>query len=365
MPGRPTRAEAPAVRSGLRRDLEAILRAFDRAAEGTGVVGRDLLVGGLRVRLRAAGPALLEEFWPSLSHLGAEGAGDVSKVDVDRSPDLTIVLWDSASTGTELPSIPWMFESEQDPRTTRVARGDGLRMAYRASEHELVALDARENLAVLWVPDHKEISVHVRGAPFLVIWHWWMRARDAHPIHAGAVGEPDGGVLLVGRGGSGKSTTAVACLLEGMSYASDDYVMLKASPEPYASSLYCTAKLDPVQASRFPELQPALRGGSPPGEKVLAFMHAFRPDRVIGGFPVRAVLAPRVTDGPRTTARQIRAAEALAALAPSTLLGLPIPDASAFGVMADLVRRVPSFRLELGSDLSSIAPAVRGILAAI
>ena len=172
-------------------------------------------------------------------------------------------------------------------------------------------------------------------------------------------------MLLVGRGGSGKSTTAVACLLDGMMYAADDYVMLRASPEPYASSLYCTAKLDPIQAARFPELQPALRGGSAPGEKVLAFMHAFRPDQVVGGFPVRAVLAPVVTGGSSTTLREMRAAEALAALAPSTVLQLPIPDASVFGAIADVVRSVPSFRLELGSDLSSIAPAVRDAMAAV
>jgi hypothetical protein len=55
---------------------------------------------------------------------------------------------------------------------------------------------------------------------------------------------------------------------------------------------------------------------------------------------------------------------ALAALAPSTLLGLPGSDGSAFPVMADLVRRVPCFQLELGSDLPGIAPAVRRALEA-
>lgn len=360
MPGRPTAAEASPARPGPRADLEAVLGAFDRAAERTGLVQRSLDVGGFRVRLRGAGEALLDELWPALAHLGDERANGVG----DLAPDLTIELWDTASTGVELPEIGWMFDPDGDPRAIRVARSHDVRMSYRASERELVGLDRARDLAVMWVPDHADITVHVRGAPFIVLWHWWMRARDAHPVHAGAVGDADGGALLVGRGGSGKSTTSILCLLDGMSYASDDYVVLRATPEPYAASLYSTAKLDPTHATRFPELEPALRRGRPTDEKVLAFMHGFRPDRVVRGFPVRAVLSPRVTDSVRTTLHRIRPAEALAALAPSTILQLPIPDPTVFAAIAEVVRQVPSYRLELGRDLASVAPAVREAMAA-
>lgn len=366
MPGRPTEAKASAaVRPGPRADLEAIFGAFDRAARRTGVVERDLIVGGFRVRLRAAGPALLDELWPALAHLGDGRRAEDTNGSDEHAPDLTIALWDSASTGIELPEIAWMFDPGGDPRAIRVARGHDLRISYRASERELVGLDRAKDLAVMWVPDPADITVHVRGAPFIVLWHWWMRAHGGHPVHAGAVGDVEGGVLLVGRGGSGKSTTSVLCMLDGMSYASDDYVMLTATPEPYAASLYCTAKLDPVHAARFPELQPALRRGAPTDEKVLAFMHAFRPDRVVRGFPIRAVISPRVADGQQATLRRIRPAEALAALAPSTILQLPIPDPTVFAAIAEVVRRVPSFRLDLGSDLSSIAPAVREAMATV
>ena len=356
MPARATRAETTAGRTGPRRDLDALVDAFERAVGASGLVERELKIAGFRVRLRAAGPALLDEFWPAVAHLVASTG--------DGASDLTVDLWDTASTDVERPEIPWLAEPDVDPRATHVSRADGLRIAYRASERELVALDDRANLAVVWVPDHAGISIHVRGAPFLVAWHWWMRSRGAHPVHGGAVGGADGGVLLVGRGGSGKSSTAVACLLDGMDYASDDYVMLPPTPEVRAASMYSTAKLDPVQAARFPELGPALVEG-PPGEKVLAFMHEVRPEAVTAGFPVRAVLAPTVTGRRETTVRELRPAEALAKIAPSTLLQLPIPDPTAFGAMAEVVRRVPSFELELGSDLSTIAPAVRGVLGSV
>jgi hypothetical protein len=361
MPGRRTQAEISAARPGPGADLGSVLEAFDRASRRVGVVERHLTVGGFRVKLRAAGRALLDELWPALAHLSGGGANGGP----DLAPDLTIVLWDSASTGVELPEIGWMSDPDDDPRTIRVARGSGLRMAYRASERELVGLDQAKSLAVMWAPGPAEITVHVRGAPFIVIWHWWMRARGVHPVHAGAVGDAQGGVLLVGRGGSGKSTTSVLCLLDGMSYASDDYVMIRAGSVPTAFSLYSTAKLDPKHAATIPELAPALRPGAATDEKVLAFMHAFRPERVIERFPIRAVISPRVVGGSRTTLRPIRPAEALAALGPSTVLQLPIPDPSAFAAAAEVVRRVPSFRLELGSDRSSIAPAVREAIASV
>ena len=358
------RPEASTVRSELRADLDRLREAFDLATERVGVVERDLLIGGFRIRLRAAGTRLLDELWPSVAHREAGREPDRQGGSAP-GPDLTISLWDSASTGVALPGIPWIVApEEEEPRTLRVARGESLRMSYRAFERELVALDDRTDEALMWTTTADQITVHMRGSPFLVILHWWLRSRGVHPVHAGAVGWADGGVLLVGRGGSGKSTTAVSCLLDGMSYASDDYVALVGSAdEPAAASMYCTAKLDPVHAERFPELRAALRSGSPLDEKVLAFLQRSMPDRVIEGFPLRAILAPKVTGASSTSVQPLRPAETLAALAPSTMLGgLPLPDPTAFAAMADAVRRVPGFRLDLGSDLSTIAPVVRDVL---
>jgi hypothetical protein len=364
MPARPMGPEASTVRSGLRADLEDLQRAFGVATDRVGVVERDLDIAGLRIRLRAGGSRLLDELWPAVAHRAADLPSNVDGHGRPVDPDLTIALWDSASTGVALPRISWMVAPEdENPRQIRIARGDGIRMSYRASERELVALDDRANVAMMWSPDPADITVHVRGAPLLMILHWWLRSRGVHPIHAGAVGGADGGVLLVGRGGSGKSTTAISCLLDGMFYASDDYVgLLGSSQEPAVASMYCTAKLDPPQATRFPELEPTLRAFGPPGEKVLGFVHELLPDLVVAGFPIRAVLCPRVGTGTTTAIQPLRPAAALSALAPSTLLGLPLPDPTAFAAMAGAVEHLPSFRLELGTDLSGVVAAVRDVL---
>jgi hypothetical protein len=361
MPGRPATADPSVAPAELRRDLQAFRSAFEEAAERAGVVEREIEVAGYRIRLRAAGSALIDQLWPAIDHL---------EVEQGRAPDtepadLTIALWDSASTGVDPPPFGWMTAPAEDVRIVRTAHAAGLRIAYRGLERELVALDLSQRFALMWRPDHTDVPPYIRASPFFMIVTWWMRLHDVYPVHSGAVGDRGGGVLLVGQGGSGKSTTSIACLLDGMTYASDDYVLLEHRQEPYAWSLYSTAKLEPAHAERFPMLEPVLDRRSPAGEKYLAYLHAFRPDRVVRGFPIRAVVAPMVTQGSTATLRPMRRAEALAALAPSTLLALPTTrDASTFAAMADVVRTVPSFRLEIGSDLSSIAPALRTVIEA-
>lgn len=356
MPDRATEAEF-STRAGVRGDFDALVAAFDRAASRSGVVDRHLVVAGFRVRLRAAGPALLEKLWPALAHLTPVDGDRPSNG--DASPALTIQLWDTASTGVPFPDVSWVTGPGAAWDGNSVANEQDIRMVFRPFEGEFVALDARADLAVMWVPDHAAIPVHVRAAPFLVIWHWWMRSLGAHPVHAAAVGELAGGVLLVGPGGSGKSTTSLACLLAGMHFASDDYVILAPGPDPVAASLFCTAKVAPMDAARFPELEPALERSGPLDEKMIAYITSFREDRVARSFPIRAVVTPRVVGGSVTRLLSIHPAEALAALAPSTLLGLPIPDATAFAAMAEAVRRVPTFRLELGSDPRSAPPVLQ------
>jgi hypothetical protein len=55
----------------------------------------------------------------------------------------------------------------------------------------------------------------------------------------------------------------------------------------------------------------------------------------------------------------------LRALAPSTILQHADESAAGMAVMAALVRRVPAYHLELGSDIAAVAPAVRDLLGAV
>jgi hypothetical protein len=62
--------------------------------------------------------------------------------------------------------------------------------------------------------------------------------------------------------------------------------------------------------------------------------------------------------------RPVGAAEALRALAPSTVLQHGHHGAAGLEMAAELVRRVPAYALDLGDDIAAVAPAIRDLLAA-
>ena len=55
-------------------------------------------------------------------------------------------------------------------------------------------------------------------------------------LHAAAVGDADGVVLLVGNGGSGKSTTSVVCSQAGLGFLADDFCLLEPGTLPRPAS---------------------------------------------------------------------------------------------------------------------------------
>jgi hypothetical protein len=96
-------------------------------------------------------------------------------------------------------------------------------------------------------------------------------------------------------------------------------------------------------------------------EKAVVFVDQHFPDRPIDGFPLLGIVMPRITGG-RTRAHPASAAAGLAALAPSTVFQLHTAGREALNYMAGLVRSVPSFVLDLGTDVGEIPDVVGALI---
>ena len=183
-----------------------------------GYQDRYFLIGGRCVRLRFVGNGLIPALTPALAHL------ETAPTD---KPELTILAWDSASSNTALPSIlKHYFDSLGEWWDHLGRRGeiheltsDRVRFAYHLGPNIFSGLDLQENLGLYWVQDASTLPYYEIGSPLRTLLHWWTDQGDYQFVHAGAVGLESGGVLLVGKGGSGKSTTALAALDAGMLYA--------------------------------------------------------------------------------------------------------------------------------------------------
>lgn len=312
-------------------------------------VERAVRLGGAPVTLRAASPRMFEKIERAFAHLP------------DSDPDersLVVHLWDSRDVPDSRPPLP---EAPGQPRgAVYYHERDSFRLACQPGLRILSALDASARRAWFWTADAETLPFWEAAAPIRQILHWWLGPRGVGLLHGASVGTASGGVLLVGRGGSGKSTSALSCLESELLYAGDDYVAVEEGPTPWVHSLYSSGKLEPAHATRLPHLSlPALGGDG--DEKVVFYVHDRYPERTCAGFPLRAVLAPRITGGdPRML--PLPAAAALRALAPSTLLQLHPADPDAFGSMARLLRSVPAFAFDVGPRIEEIPVAIARFL---
>ena len=351
-----TPQQAPAESNPRLDAFELMTLGWARAhAAGAPILERYYEIAGDVVRLRFAGDALIEPLTRAISHL------ETPPVD---SPALTVRLWDSASTGIELSSLMefvigmvWKapFEALTPRHEVRGLHSERVHTTYELGSGVLTMFDSLERDAVYWVRHATELPYYERGAPLRTLLNWWLSQRGLHCVHAGAVGTKDGAILLTGKGGSGKSTTTLACLSSPLAYAADDYCVVSTGDQPRVHSLYNTGKLNgAADLERQPHFEPWVVNMEQMGEqKLLMFLHDHVPDQMLLSAPLRAIVLPQVTERTSPVLEPVSAGAALKALAPTTMFQLPGAAGKAMLSMAGLVRRLPCYRLHLGTDITA------------
>lgn len=339
--------------AGASSTASELQAAYDRAAAAGDETTLELEVAGGRVSVHAADPGLLDRLGPALAHLEVPGGDE---------PELTVHVWDSVSTPEATPPLP--PSDEGAPRGAVVySAADGFQIAYQPGLGQMSAFDSASGKGWFWCRDRETLPFWEPAAPFRQVLHWWFAERDVMLLHGAAVGTEAGGVLLVGRGGSGKSTCALASLDSELLYAGDDYVAVALGSEPRVYSVYGSGKLVPDHSRRLPHLpRPAFAGDGAADEKSIFFVNTAFPERMCTSFPLRAVVAPHVAPGAAVFER-VDAAVALRALAPSTLLQLYPARPEALTRMAALLRVVPAYTLATGEDIAAIPSAIARLLA--
>lgn len=187
--------------------------------------------------------------------------------------------------------------------------------------------------------------------------HWAYQHKGWRLLHAGTLATDDGGVMLVGEGGSGKSATVLAGMIAGLSSAGDDYTVVESTAErPRAHPVVRLMKQDSGGLRRL-GVDPSAFGRANWQEK-----HEFDVDSLHGGrltsVDLDAILIPRIAHASRTSISQAPARAAMIHLIPSNLRQLPGDWRHAMEFAANLVRRLPSFYLDLSDDPREIADSL-------
>jgi hypothetical protein len=225
--------------------------------------------------------------------------------------------------------------------------------------------DHDERFGLLWLAGPRSYCDWEPGAPLRVFLHWASCFQDMRLTHAGVLGKDGAGVLLAGKGGSGKSGTVVGGIAHGLQSVGDDYVLVEATPDNVtAYPLFQTLKQD-LPGLRRLGLEALIAGSrSANWQDKYEFT-----SREIGGqplaerLPIRAIVVPRIADVNTSKVRPVSPQRAMLALAPTGLFQLPGERDSGVRFFTNLVRRLPCFELALSHDPADVARTLGTFLA--
>jgi len=226
----------------------------------------------------------------------------------------------------------------------------------RHAETLLLSLPAQSRLFVDHDSNH-EASMTARPAVASI--SAWATYNDVFPLHASAVCQESDGLVLVGEGGRGKTTTALALAMCGWNLIADDRCFVNAQNEDLLMhALYKTSIVTSEVANRFPELMGEHIGITVEGKfaSYLPKTIKFAQSAKIRGL----VLLSQNHDEPyritRLTPREALAAWQQAFMFTDISLS---PERSLFSLLTKVSRTVPAWRMNLGWDFAEIDRVLR------
>lgn len=340
--------------------FSGLSHAFEEAREQAGGREERIQIDTLSVGLHFAGPALLPAVLPALAHL-SPGAGP-------RRPEITLSLWDHASTGVYPPRLPFTV-GDYRRYGQRAVLDDGERVVMHApTVGMLYAYDRPTRQGYFWCRDVDAFSIYERAAPLQTLFYWALAEFGWQIVHAAAVGVETGGVLLVGNTGAGKSTTALSCLAgERLRLLSDDKCLVRLDESPRAFGLFNSAKIKGDMLERLPFFRPLLSGWDDhfKADKGLVFLHPRFTARMAASFPIKALVLPEVAHRAEAAIRAATPGDIFRQLGPSTAIWLSGAEADNYRFTARMARQLPGYRIALATEppanVAALADFLEGI----
>jgi hypothetical protein len=260
---------------------------------------------------------------------------------------------------TRLPPPPFGPEDLEPRDGVRGASVGAVRVAWAVERRVLWALDTTTGRGLVWLRDPALAAPWDRSAPWRPLASWWLPGRGAVLVHAAAVAppdRPDAGVLIVGAGGAGKSTLALAAGMAGWTVTADDYDAVAPVGEGWrASAPYRWAKADPRTRSLLGLPDAWLVPGVDHMGKALVDLPTAL--GMAGAAPVelRRIVLPRRAEATGAPV-PLAGSAVLAAAGPSTVLQTPGDATAVMARTAEVARALPAAALPVGPDVATAGP---------
>ena len=303
-----------------------------------------VVINELPVRLSFLTANSADIIMPAFRHLECASIKDVS---------LSVMICDRESSGALLSQSPWRDQIEQCRDKILMANGVSFHMQYNPDSKIYSVINTETKISYYYSNDFAEIPYYEKSAPLKFILHWWCEQHDMCLVHAAAVGVNDSGVLLVGRGGTGKSTTAVGAAVHGLQFAGDDYIVLSKDPVTSAVSIYCSAKVNDDVLGKLPDLHCYITNPNRlDSDKALIFLDQNFRSALTKKIRLKAIISPKISEG-KACLKKSSPIQVFAEVASSTIFQMPGSGSKTLRTLKNIFQELPVYTLELDTDFSA------------
>lgn len=297
---------------------------------------------------------LAKKIIPALAHL---------RIDRVAKVDFTIGLWETSILPGALPEIDWQLLNRNGYRGYHA---HAIYLHYFDAIDAVSVINLQDNIAYYVVRDADALPWWVGGSPLQVILNVWLQKQGLQLTHAAAVGNDQYAVLLMGKGGSGKSTTTLTCLRDGLQYLGEDYCVLAADPKPMVYSIYQSAKWDRGTRHYFPEYERFIQNPHVADtEKALVYYQDFFSAQIKQALPIKAVVSLVVGDVDLPILQPSSRQDAVKNLMMSTLKQLPFSYSKTMRILHKLILSLDCYELILGKNLMANSACIKRILSGV
>lgn len=280
-------------------------------------------------------------------------------------PGLTLRVVDETFCGIPRPALHWRPEDFGPKRLVPGRSGTKIAAFYLRSLDGICVVDWSRARAFMWVRSLDALPGHERAAPLRWLVDMLAPRLGLIGVHAASVGLGHAGALIVGPGGAGKSTLALAALGAGLTHLADDAVLID---DPRGGGALHIHRLYRSATWGGPAPMPPALGGArirpldarDKGRAV--FILDTADERPVPPVDLRAIICPAITDAAEPRCEPIPPRAVLGGLAPGTIRLSEAPPGPLMAGLAALVRRVPGYRFALPRDPAPAAEALADLL---
>ncbi len=246
-----------------------------------------------------------------------------------------------------------------------LVKSAGMRAAYPFQDGIWKFYDIQRKIGVQLTKSRQTLPLWDATAPLRQHLHWLLDEKDQRLAHAATLGLDGKGLVMFGAGGAGKSGTTLAGISVGLKTAGDDYVALGIDDTCFARSLFRVVKQDRSGLARIPHLkqQTAHMDVNWRG-KVMFDPDEFYAEPFVGELPLGAVVLPSIAHLAEPVLQRVKPREVMLALMTSNLHQFPAEHDRGMSFYAELLRRLPSFRLDLSPDAEKNGRLLKAFIAA-